>query len=55
VGLNNARVQPSEAAVEPEHEILTVFARHGLTLSSTLHEMLSEHYSLRLLGTWQDS
>jgi hypothetical protein len=47
VGLNNACVQPSEAAVEPEHEILSVFARHGLTLSSTLHEMLSEHYSHR--------
>jgi hypothetical protein len=47
VGLNNARVEPVEAAAEPDHEVLSVFAKHGLTLNSTLHEMLSEHYSHR--------
>jgi hypothetical protein len=47
VGLNNARVEPLEVATEPEHEVLAVFAKHGLTLNSTLHEMLSEHYSHR--------
>ena len=47
MGLNNARVEPVEAAAELEHEVLTVFAKHGLPLNSTLHEMLSEHYSHR--------
>jgi len=47
VGLNNARVEPLEVAAEPEHEVLAVFAKHGLPLNSTLHEMLSEHYSHR--------
>src|SRR5687768_7236547 len=45
--MNNARLERAEAAAEPEHEVLTVFARHGLALNSTLHEMLSEHYSHR--------
>jgi hypothetical protein len=47
VGVNNARVESIETAIEPEHEVLAVFARHGLALNSTLHEMLGEHYSHR--------
>ena len=36
-----------EASVEDDHEILRVFAEHGLPLCSTLREMLNEHYSHR--------
>jgi len=37
----------SNAASEPDHELLRVFAEHGLALDSTLCEMLNEHYSHR--------
>lgn len=33
--------------MEPEHELLRVFAAHGFSLNATLCEMLNEHYTHR--------
>jgi len=37
----------SDAWLESDHELLQVFAAHGLVLNPTLREMLNEHYSHR--------
>jgi len=39
--------QVGEASGEVDHEVLRVFARHGLPLCSTLRDMLNEHFSHR--------
>lgn len=36
-----------DASAEADHELLSVFAAHGLALNATLREMLNEHYSHR--------
>jgi hypothetical protein len=47
VGSGAALQVGQEAAAEDPHEILRVFAEHGLPLCTTLQEMLNEHFSHR--------
>lgn len=47
LGSSSASPQVSEAGDEVDHEVLRVFAQHGLPLCSTLRDMLNEHFSHR--------